>query len=79
MTTPYTLLRKAGCRPEYPTSYNRASYSECPTPYKCALLRIDTIRSPALYKNPTLVELLPTSGNKKGLKVTHANQKITVK
>ena len=79
MTTPNILLRKAGCRPEYPASYNLASYSECPTPYKCALLRIDTIRSLALYKKPTPVELLPTFGNKKwlkvNLKVTRANQK----
>ena len=44
-------LRVAGC----PASYSRVSYSECPTPYKCALLRISTMRSPALYKNPTPV------------------------
>ena len=40
---------------EYPTSKSGLSYSECPTLYKCALLRIDTIRSPVSYKNPTPV------------------------
>ena len=40
---------------ECPTPYSRVSYSECPTPYECALLRIDTIRSPTPYKNPTPV------------------------
>ena len=46
-----TLLRIAGC----PTSYSPVSYSEYPTPNKCALLRINTIRSPASYKTPTPV------------------------
>ena len=45
------LLRIDGC----PTSYSRVSYSECSTPYKCALLRINTVRNRALYKNPTPV------------------------
>ena len=38
--------------PEYPTPYRQTSFFECPTPYKCALLHIDTILSPSLYKNP---------------------------
>ena len=40
---------------ERPTRYSRLSYSKCPTPYKCALLRIGTVQSPAQYKNPTPV------------------------
>ena len=40
---------------EYPTPYSRESYFKCPALYKCALLRIDTIQSPASYKNPNLV------------------------
>ena len=39
----------------YSTPDSRMSYFECPTPYKCALLRIDTIRSPTPNKNPTPV------------------------
>ena len=31
------------------------SYSECPTPYKCAILRINAIQSPTLYKHSTRV------------------------
>ena len=31
------------------------SCSECPTPYECALLRIDGIQGLASYKNPTPV------------------------
>ena len=56
-TTPNALLRIAGCPTysKYPTPYNRVSYSECPTPYKWALPCIDTIRSPASYKNSTPV------------------------
>ena len=38
-----------------PIPYSRGPCSEFSAPYKCALLRIDTIRSPALYKNPTPV------------------------
>ena len=33
------------------TPYNPVFCSKCPTPYKCALLRIDTVGSPASYKN----------------------------
>ena len=52
---------------ECPTPYSRVSYSKCPTPYsrvsycewptlcECALLHIDTIRSPAPDKNLTPV------------------------
>ena len=35
---------------EYPISNSRLTYSKCPAPYKCALLRIDTIRGQAPYK-----------------------------
>ena len=52
---PNALLRIAVSYSEYPTTYSPVSYSECPTPYKCALLLIDTIRSPASYKNPAPV------------------------
>ena len=34
------------------------SYSKCSTPCKCALLRIDTIRRSASYKNPTPVGVI---------------------
>ena len=40
---------------ECPTSYSWVSFSKCPTLYKCALLCIDAIWSPTLYKNPTPV------------------------
>ena len=49
--TPYSRVSYSEC----PTPYSWMSYSECPTPYKCALFRIDTIESPALYKNLTSV------------------------
>ena len=47
--TPIALVRTARC----PTPNGLTPYS--PTPYKCALLRIDTIRSLAPYKSPTPV------------------------
>ena len=40
---------------ECPTPYIRVSFTEYPAPYKCVLLRIDTIRTRALYKNATPV------------------------
>ena len=49
--TPYSRVSYSEC----PTPYSWMSYSECPTPYKCALFRIDTIESPAVYKNLTSV------------------------
>ena len=49
--TPNSLLRIIG----FPTPNGRESYSERSTPYKCALLCIDTIRSPVSHKNPTPV------------------------
>ena len=50
-STPYSRVSYSDC----PSPSSRVSYSECSTPYKCALLRIDTIRSPTLYKNPAPV------------------------
>ena len=51
--TPNALLRMAVC------------HSECHTPYKCALLRKDTIWSPTRHKNPTSVgakQIIQTKG-----------------
>ena len=50
-STPNALLCIGVSYSRYSTStYNRVSYSNCPAPYKCVLIRIDTIRSPASYK-----------------------------
>ena len=52
-STPNVLLCIGVSYSKYPTMYNRVSI--CPTLYKCVLIRIDTIRSPAWYENSTPV------------------------
>ena len=50
-STPNALLCIGASYSKYSTStYNRVSYSKCPAPYKCVLIRIDFIWSPASYK-----------------------------